>query len=153
MPTILPYPPRGPRGARERAKELLRVLDYYAAPFGGEEWVFMNYGLAGAHHTVGADSVPVQTDQGKAEIGDLWHLATGKRAFFHPIPPGAAKAMQHFAKELYAIGIDDLALGLFSPTGAARGGRAAATADRPAHLHHRRARATLGARHLCSGLA
>ena len=35
---------------KERVKELLRVIDYLAAPFGCEEWVFLNYGHEGVHH-------------------------------------------------------------------------------------------------------
>lgn len=39
----------------ERVRELLRILDYYAAPFGSEEWVFLNYGIEGVHHEKKAD--------------------------------------------------------------------------------------------------
>ncbi len=66
---------------RERVRELLRVLDYYCAPFGSEEWVFMNYGVKDIHHSVTADGSPVRTDKGNADIGDFWHLATGERVF------------------------------------------------------------------------
>src|SRR3954454_22226130 len=31
----------------ERAKELLRILDYFAAPFGSEEWLFLKNGIEG----------------------------------------------------------------------------------------------------------
>ena len=28
------------------------MIDYFAAPFGGEEWGFLNYGIEGVHHTI-----------------------------------------------------------------------------------------------------
>ncbi len=105
---------------KERVKELLRIVNYYAAPFGSEEWTFMNYGLVGIHHEIKGVEL-VQTDQGKREIGDFWHLASGERTYFYPTPPGAAKYMQDFSKDALAVGIDDPTLGLYSPTAAARG--------------------------------
>jgi putative aldouronate transport system substrate-binding protein len=46
-----------------RLAELLRVLDYTGAPFGSEEFLFMQYGIEGRHYTRDSAGNPVQMDQ------------------------------------------------------------------------------------------
>jgi putative aldouronate transport system substrate-binding protein len=105
---------------KERVRELLRILDYYAAPFGSEEWTFLNYGLEGVHHEVKPDATRELGDLGKKELGDLWSLMTGERVFFYDVP-GDAEYMQRLVRDLLAIGIDNPTLGLYSATGVAKG--------------------------------
>jgi len=107
-------------GDEERVKELLRILDYYAAPFGSEEWRFLNYGLEGVHHTVEADGTLRLTQEGIVEIGDLTYLATPPTVFFYD-RPGDAEYMQGLIKAHVAIGIENPVLTLFSPTEAEEG--------------------------------
>lgn len=47
----------------KRVRMLLRVLDYYAAPFGSEEYLFMNYGQQGKHHDRDRHGNPKTTDK------------------------------------------------------------------------------------------
>jgi putative aldouronate transport system substrate-binding protein len=56
------------KAAEDRVKEMLRVLDYIASPFGSEEWYFQRYGLPGVHHTLEQDRGPVLTQKGEVEI-------------------------------------------------------------------------------------
>lgn len=104
----------------ERVRELLRILNYYAAPFGSEEWLFLNYGLEGVHHTPQADGSPVITELGKQELGDLWSLMSGERVFFFDVP-GDAEYMQGLVAAQMAIGIDNPTWGLYSDTYVERG--------------------------------
>jgi putative aldouronate transport system substrate-binding protein len=107
---------------RERARELLRILDYFCAPFGSEEWRFLNYGLPGAHHTVQPDGGLVRTQAGDQQIGDLVRTANGAFVFYTPGLPGFARDAQRLSQELLAIGIDNPTTGLYSPTSVAKGG-------------------------------
>jgi putative aldouronate transport system substrate-binding protein len=106
---------------KERVKELLRVIDYFAAPFGSEEWVFMNYGLEGIHYKVMPDGTRVKTDQGIQEIGDLNNLCGPLTTYWWPTPGDAAEAQQA-VKDVLALGIENPVLSLYSPTASAKGG-------------------------------
>lgn len=105
----------------ERVRELLRILDYYAAPFGSEEYIFMNFGIEGVDHEVGADGSRVLNDRGKAEIGDTPKLASAPRIFYFP-DRADVELQLRAGRDLLAIGVDDPTLGLFSPTSVAKAG-------------------------------
>ncbi len=53
----------------ERVDELLRVLDWGAAPFGSREFELREYGVEGQHFTRAADGSPVPTELGRKEMG------------------------------------------------------------------------------------
>ncbi len=107
---------------RERTRELLRIADYLAAPFGSEEYNFLQFGLEGVHHTVEPDGRRVRTDKGKTERGDLVYLLAPDEvaAFFYPEMPGEAEYAQNLAKEMLAVGVENPTLTLYSPTNTAK---------------------------------
>src|SRR5260370_41716769 len=78
----------------ERVKELLRVLDYLASPFGSEEWYFLNYGVEGTDHQVSASGVPVLNDRRISERGDLTYVMANTPRPFIPAPPHAVRPAQ-----------------------------------------------------------
>src|SRR4029078_11529209 len=43
---------------KERTQELLRVLNWIAAPFGAKEWELREYGVEGKHFTRSSDGSP-----------------------------------------------------------------------------------------------
>ncbi len=104
----------------KRVRELLRVLDYYAAPFGSEEWTFLQFGIEGRHHTIADDGTHVLTAVGKAEIGELNRLTNGLPTYYYPDAPGDAQRMQNLVRNLLAIGSADPTRGLYSPTHVAK---------------------------------
>ncbi|MFI6824247.1 extracellular solute-binding protein [Micromonospora sp. NPDC050187] len=53
----------------ERTRELLRVLNWCAAPFGSREFELREYGVEGKHFTRGSDGSPVPTELGRKELG------------------------------------------------------------------------------------
>lgn len=107
---------------KERVKELLRVLDYFAAPFGSDEYLFLKNGIEGVHHTLGADGTRLRTDVGNAEIGDLSTICSNPIVFYYAGTPDAGPYLQGVTKELLAIGVDNPTTGLFAPTDAAKTG-------------------------------
>jgi putative aldouronate transport system substrate-binding protein len=108
---------------RERARELLRILDWYAAPFGSEEQVFKNNGLEGVHHTVGPNGALEPTEAGRLQISGFPNLAGHPLVFFDPDSPDEAPLLQSATAEMVQLGIDDPTQGLYSPAQASRAGQ------------------------------
>ena len=102
---------------QNRVKELLRILDYMAAPFGSEEYDFLNYGIEGVDSQRDAASGALSlTDAGTAERGDLVYAMAGMPVFYYPTVPGAAEAAQKLATDILKIGQDDPSWPLYSQT-------------------------------------
>ena len=105
---------------QERVKELLRILDYVASPFGSEEWFFLNYGVEGVDHQLN-DGIPLLTDRGIAERGDLTYVMANLPVLYFPRAPEAVAPAQNMAYEIMKIGIDDPSWPLYSATNVAKG--------------------------------
>jgi putative aldouronate transport system substrate-binding protein len=80
---------------KERTEELLRVLDWLAAPFGSEEYQLRQYGVEGKHFTRGPDRSPVPTDLARVEIHNQFSLLGGR----FPCEVGTAD-VPHFVEDL-----------------------------------------------------
>ena len=111
-----------PKASRSRVEELLRIADYFAAPFGSEEAFFLSYGISGVDYNRDAQGNPVQTARGRSEAG----LSTGfiTSAFPTTFTPGQeayAKAVYQSQKQLVPIGVSNPTIGLYSPTNATHG--------------------------------
>jgi putative aldouronate transport system substrate-binding protein len=105
----------------ERVRELLRILNYFCAPFGSEEEIFLNYGIEGIHHEVQPDGTRQRNDRGRVERGDLANLTEAPPfIYIGGDDPAAAKRQQELLEGLLAIGIDNPTLNAFSPTYAAK---------------------------------
>jgi putative aldouronate transport system substrate-binding protein len=79
----------------ERTRELLRVLDWLAAPVGTVENQLRQYGVVGKHFTHGPDGSPVQTELGREEVKDQLNLLGGRM----PAEVGTAD-VPHFVEDL-----------------------------------------------------
>ncbi|HEX2912455.1 MAG TPA: hypothetical protein VH186_16725 [Chloroflexia bacterium] len=100
----------------ERVKELLRILDYFAAPFGSEEYIFTLYGIEGVDFTRQANGSPVLTDQGKNEIGDLNYIMQTQPVLFYPAYPDQGPLVQNTIKALLSNVYVNPALTAYSAT-------------------------------------
>jgi len=101
--------------SKERVRELLRILDYFAAPFGSEEWLFVNNGIENVNYQM-KSGVPVKTDQGKAEVVDALNgMANSPPVAFYDVP-NDAQDMQKIQADLLANAVDDPTWGYYSPT-------------------------------------
>jgi putative aldouronate transport system substrate-binding protein len=101
-------------GDEERVLELLRILDYLAAPFGSEEQRFLGSGLEGVHHELSPDGAPIMNDTGRAERSDLVYFMGGLQVLFYADDPQLGIQVQNDLKSSAALGIDDPSLVLFS---------------------------------------
>ncbi len=100
----------------ERVLELLRILDYLAAPFGSEESNFLTYGIEGVHHTLDASGARLFNDQGRLEKSDLIAPMGGIPVYYFPEQPEVGPQMQQIALQSFALGRDNPNLTLYSPT-------------------------------------
>lgn len=107
----------------ERVQELLRILNYYCAPFGSEEEIFLNHGLEGVHHEVLPDGSLANNDRLPLERGDLPNLTeTAPVIFSGGNNPELGLRIHKMLEDLISLGIDDPTLNAFSPTAAERAG-------------------------------
>lgn len=103
-----------------RVMELLRILDYLASPFGSQEWLFLSYGIPGVDSKLDANGIPVLTNQGISEKGDLTYLMGSLPVFFYPQSPGAGVYAQNLSTQIIKIGEDDPTWPLYSATNVAK---------------------------------
>jgi putative aldouronate transport system substrate-binding protein len=99
-------------GDEDRVRELLRILDYFAAPFGSEERNFVVNGLEGVHHEVQPDGARIRTQLGTTEIGDFPTLMNPPLTYYFPDRPEDGPYMQSLVRNLTEIGLANPALGI-----------------------------------------
>ena len=104
-----------------RVEELLRVVNWFASPFGTKEYVLTKFGVEGVDHTVD-DGVYTLTDQGKADYPSGLNY-TGAPAMVHYSPTNPDIAEQEYDSEVLGMqtGIVSPSLGLASSTDESKG--------------------------------
>jgi putative aldouronate transport system substrate-binding protein len=117
------------KASSDRVKELLRIMDYLAKPFGTQEDLLITYGLAPADYTVGSDGNPNLTTDGKARSQYVpWqYLAERPYATYYAGIPNYAKHVNEVEVAIVdpKIAVADVTLGYYSPTAAAAAGKQA----------------------------
>ena len=111
------------QSSAERVKMLLRVANYFASPFGSQEWLLNYFGVKDVDFAFNGDGAPVLTDQGRSELTAVWrYISSPAYALF------SANRSQEFAQVSYAAeqamiaAMDvDPTLGMYSATAASQG--------------------------------
>lgn len=111
------------KSSASRVTEILAALNFFAAPFGSEEYTLLKYGIAGQDYTLDKSGFPVLTDQGTRDMTVPWGYLVG---------PGLAiaNADAEFVK-LYIdanatvdkMAVENPCTNLISPTQNAKGSR------------------------------
>lgn len=119
--TVLPQAEDG------RVVELLKIMNYLAAPFGSAEFLFRKFGNAGAQHTVEGDN-PVLTQLGTDEVTPVtealdYHLVDGVKVAYEGALTKITKAKYDFAVQAEPHYVRSAVLGLYSETQAKTGSR------------------------------
>jgi putative aldouronate transport system substrate-binding protein len=114
------------KGSPERIKELLRVLDYLAAPAGSEEYMVTKFGVKGQDWDYDAKGIPQLTPQGNANMSGTpsvaWdRLCASPLFLFSPVDPDFAKYASAEEAKLIDAGVTDPTQGYYSPTDARKG--------------------------------
>jgi putative aldouronate transport system substrate-binding protein len=108
-------------GDEERVLELLRILDYLAAPFGSEEQLFMDNGIEGVHWEYNDQGAPISNDKGRADRSDLTYFMGPLNVLFYGETPELGLDVQRVLIEAAEVGIDDPTAVLFSQTNVDQG--------------------------------
>jgi putative aldouronate transport system substrate-binding protein len=113
------------KASEARIKELLRILNFIAAPFGSVEQQLLQFGVEGKDFNYDEADNPVYTDQGIAEIGKngtAWFsLTRAQNVYYSPADPSAPTVYQGYEKILAPLGVEDASIGTFSQTFASKG--------------------------------
>jgi putative aldouronate transport system substrate-binding protein len=111
------------KAAPDRIQELLRVLNWLAAPFGSEEDRLLSFGLEGADYSLDANRNPVLTDRGLRDSFDVpFHfVAQRPQVLYQPDVPDYVQITSNFERVLLPISVSDPTFGLYSQTGNTKG--------------------------------
>jgi putative aldouronate transport system substrate-binding protein len=111
------------KASPERIKELLRVMDFLAAPFGTQEDLLLQYGLQDVHYTLDSAGKLTLNDKSNVDANYVnWkYLMQHPQVMYVPDVPGYAKAEYEAEHYLIPVGVADPTLGLFSPTLGSKG--------------------------------
>ncbi|HZR41271.1 MAG TPA: extracellular solute-binding protein [Ktedonobacteraceae bacterium] len=108
----------------DRLKEMLRVLDYMAAPAFSIESNFLGFGIDGWDNTT-TNGVQALTANGRNEIPGLANQANGNLVYYQPsitANPHLAQDQQTVTSNLLKIAIQNPTLGLSSQTAVKQNG-------------------------------
>jgi putative aldouronate transport system substrate-binding protein len=102
--------------APDRARMLLRVLDYLAAPFGSQEYELLFYGVRGTDFNYDDQGNPRYTDKGRQDLLPWAGIMRPSIVLYDANFPGYADLIQGYEKVLQPIAIEDPSDGLFAPS-------------------------------------
>jgi putative aldouronate transport system substrate-binding protein len=110
-------------GSPERIQELLRVLNYLAAPFGSEEDLMLTSGIKGVDYTLDDKGNPVLTERGNLDANYVpWkYVVQHPQVIFVPDIPNYARTLYEAEQFLIPAGVTDPTLGYYSTTSSAKG--------------------------------
>ncbi|MFC6600367.1 extracellular solute-binding protein [Kitasatospora paranensis] len=107
------------RGNKDKIREVLRVCDYFAAPFGSSEYTFVNYGIADHHFTYAQDGSPVPTKNAArlSELSMAYMCQPSELNFFFAGQPAqVAKDAQTFLHDAMPVSAPNPVVNLYSET-------------------------------------
>ena len=107
----------------ERVKELLRILNWLAAPFGSTEDLLLTSGIRDIDYNLDERGNPVLTERGNPDANYVpWKYVTQHpQVIYVPDIPNYAQTLHEAEKFLIPAGVVDPTLGYYSPTNSARG--------------------------------
>ncbi|HEX3811848.1 MAG TPA: extracellular solute-binding protein [Mycobacteriales bacterium] len=111
------------KASKSRVKELLRIANWLATPFGSKEYLFRVYGITGVDNTVDKNGDPHYTQLGLSEAVPLpiRYVADAPAPIYQPSRPQDAKIQHAYQSKVLPDGIPNPTLGLFSDTNAQQG--------------------------------
>jgi putative aldouronate transport system substrate-binding protein len=111
------------KSSPERTKELLRILNYLAAPFGSQESLLLEFGLEGTHFQYDPQGNPIKTDKGRTDLNVMWqYLAVRPPVLYYPQDPEFAGVAYADQQAMVSALVRDPSLGLYSAIDRGRGG-------------------------------
>ena len=106
----------------DRVAELLRIIDFLAAPLGSREWFLTHMGVEGHQWSYDANGAPVaSTDPKVGAEGFLSLLTIPGVGYYFPNAKGDALQAQRMAEQMAECFAEDPTAGLDSPTSFSKG--------------------------------
>jgi putative aldouronate transport system substrate-binding protein len=114
------------KSSPERIKELLRIMNYLASPFGSQEDLMLTYGLKDQDYTLDDKGNPKPTTEGTQRAGYVpWrYISQHPWVYYQAGLDGYAKGSHEAEKATIPLGLDDPTNGFLSPTLYAKGASA-----------------------------
>jgi putative aldouronate transport system substrate-binding protein len=111
------------KAAPERVKEMLRILNWLAAPFGSAEDQLLTFGVNGTDYTLDSKGNPTLTPQGNTDANYVpWKYTTQHPfVFYTPDIPAYAKVMADAEKQLIPVAVSNPTFGQISATNFTKG--------------------------------
>ncbi|MBV9579179.1 MAG: hypothetical protein JO057_11385 [Chloroflexi bacterium] len=102
----------------DRIKELLRLMNYMASPFGSEEDLLLSYGIKDQDYTLDERGNPLPTPDGLARSAFVpWqYIARRPHVNYQADLPGFAKASYDAEQVIMPLGVEDPTNGYYSET-------------------------------------
>ena len=114
------------QNSKDKIKTILRVLNWLAAPFGTEEYLYRLYGQEGVDHKMTSAGDPVLTKTGTTNtVIPIRYLADAPYTLYQPGRPQDADTQHTYQAAEIPTGIQNPTIGLYSNTAATKN----ATAD------------------------
>ncbi|MBV9323751.1 MAG: hypothetical protein JO352_08205 [Chloroflexi bacterium] len=106
------------KASPDRVKELLRIADWLAAPFGTQEDLLLSYGIQDQDYTLDANNQPQPTRAGTSNAGYVpWrYISQHPYVQYQADLPGYARASFDAEQIQVNAGVTDPTLGYYSPT-------------------------------------
>jgi hypothetical protein len=107
----------------DRIKELLRILNFLAVPFGTEEDLLLTSGLKDIDYHLDDKGNPVLTDRGNPDANYVpWkYVVQHPQVIYVPDIPNYAKTLSEAEQFLIPAGVSDPTLGYYSATSSSKG--------------------------------
>ena len=111
------------KASPDRIRELLRILDWLAAPFGSQEDLLLTAGIKDVDYTLDDRGNPVLTDRGNADANNVpWkYTLQHPQVMYIADLPAYAQAAHTAEQLLIPLGVTDPTLGAYSPAQGAQG--------------------------------
>jgi putative aldouronate transport system substrate-binding protein len=111
------------KNSPEKIKEILRIMNWLAAPFGSQEDLLLTYGIKDQDYTLDDQGNPKPTPDGTGRAGYVpWrYIAQHPWTYYQADVPGFAKDSYDMEHATIPLGIDDPTFGFYSPTAYAKG--------------------------------
>jgi putative aldouronate transport system substrate-binding protein len=106
----------------KKVKELLGVLNYFAAPFGSAEYTLINYGVKDHNYTL-VDGIPTpsQDKARQAELAGHYVNTPGEASIYIPGPPNQSEQVQKYFEQVQPNLIKDPTMTKVSQTNISKG--------------------------------
>lgn len=105
------------KASHSRVQDLLRFLDYLAAPFGSAEYLLTNYGVEGVDYTRDASGNPVLTTRGKSDTLVPWQfIGAPASVLYQGTDTNYVKVVHQQEAQSVPLGAYDPTNALYSPT-------------------------------------